>query len=135
MYTKPYDMSIHYLSMLGWLSARDCYLPHHSEIPKIGFVAYEGKDMVAMGFIRRVEGNYGQLDGLVSNPDMPPKLRSQAIDLVTQKIIEKAKSLKIKTLVAFTKDKNTLVRSFSHGFGQLPDTMIGIDLRQGTGAS
>jgi len=131
MEVERYSPHKHYKLMLEWLTAREHYLPPEDEMPTVGFVAHlEGKP-VAMGFIRRVEGSYGQLDGLVSNPSFPGDLRSQAIDIVVENIINKAKLMNLKCLTATSLDKNTLERSIKHGFVKLPHTVIAVDLTAG----
>lgn len=114
-----------------WLAARGSYLPQESEMPEFGAVAYDDAIPVAAGFIRRVEGNHGQLDGLVTDPDQPGELRSNAIDLVVEELMAMAKAMRIRSLVAFSADTNTLMRSLKHGFVQQPHTMIVADLTSG----
>lgn len=100
-----------------WLIARGMEI---DEIPAIGFVAYTRHSPAAMVFLRQVEGNYAILDGLVSNPECSPSERSDAIDRVVQALTDEADRRGIKTIMAWSQDKNTLTRSQNHGFKQ-PD--------------
>ena len=130
MEVERFCIAMHYQKMLDWLAIRNHYLPSEDEMPTVGFVAKLDESPVAMGFIRRVEGSYGQLDGLVSNPSFPGDLRSQAIDIVVENIINKAKLMNLKSLTATSVDKFTLERSIKHGFVKLPHTVIIADLAQ-----
>lgn len=113
---QTFNVKEHYAMLIEWLTVHKAYLSPIDEIPEYGFVAYCDDVPTAMAFIRRVEGGYAQLDGLTSNPSQPAKSRSDAIDLVVARIKYKAKALGIKSLIAFSLDKNTLERSKSHGF-------------------
>ncbi len=112
----------------SWLVAREHKVPPLDDFPKIGYVVSYRGEYVACAFIREVEGNYGQLDGLATNPDFPGDMRSEAIDLVVQKIFTKAKEMKLKALLSFSKDKNTLIRSKKFGFKEVPETVIVAEL-------
>lgn len=98
------------------------------EIPKVGFIALRDKEPVASAFLRRLEYNYGMIDGLITNPNSLPEYRHFAIDALIDKIKEKAIDLGIRRLIAFSVDKSTLARSSRLGFVQLPDTLIALDL-------
>ncbi len=84
--------------------------------------------IVAAAFLRKVEGSYGQLDSLISNPVATSEQRHRGIDLVVTQVINKAKDLGITGLIALTKDVGTLMRSEKHGFVALPVTTIALDL-------
>ncbi len=85
-------------------------------IPEIGFMAFEGSIPVAAAFLRRVEGGFAQLDGLVSNPECPSHIRHLGIDGVVSNVLNSAKKLGIKGVIAFTANKSTIVRASSLGF-------------------
>jgi N-acetylglutamate synthase-like GNAT family acetyltransferase len=127
MYIEKFNVS-HMTTILGWLRARNCYLPSYLEMPETGFVAMYRGEPVAMAFIRKVEGGFAQLDGLTSNPDFPGDMRSEAIDCLVSHLMKQAKGMGIKSVMAYTKDENTLVRSAKHGFVVVPQTLIVADL-------
>lgn len=118
----------HFAHIYKWLEARDAHFTPVDRVPGIGFMCYYNHKPAAAGFIRLVEGGYGQLEGLVSNPEFLPGTRSKAIDTLVERIIAEAKALQLISLIAFTGDKNTLERSSRHGFVQLPQTLIAVDL-------
>lgn len=121
---QAFNIKDHFDIMLEWLVERDVYLPSIDEMPAIGFVVYHDHIMTAMGFIRMVEGGYGQLDGLVTNPKQSPEIRSVSIDLLVSRLIYEAKEMELKSLIAFSKDKNTLLRSTTHGFVSQDDQHV-----------
>lgn len=100
-------------------------------MPKIGCIAFEGRTPIAMGFLRRVEGGYAQFDGLISNPQALPSWRNAGIDLVSTKLLNLAKQLGIKGLVAMSADENTIMRSQRFGFVKLPHTYLAVNLNTG----
>lgn len=127
-YTERYQSHLHRELLEEWLSSRKLRIPPVFEMPENGYVAYKGLEPVAMAFIRKVEGGFGQLDGLVSNPTSSPKCRDLCIDIVVTKSLQEAKALGLRSIIAFSLDANTLARSVKHGFVQQPHTMIMVDL-------
>ena len=124
-----FDSQLHYDELISCLRARDAYPTPKDELPTIGFVAFGGGKMIATAFLRRVEGGFAQLDGLMTNPSASSQERHVALDLVVDKLIEHARGLKIKHLIAFSNDSSTLLRSKAHGFVKQPYTMIAVDLK------
>jgi N-acetylglutamate synthase-like GNAT family acetyltransferase len=114
--------------LLSWLEQRKCYLPNRDEMPEIGYMAWEGDTPIACAFLRRVEGNHGQLDGLATSPWLPGEMRHFAIDAVVQQILSDAKALGMRSLHATSVDESTLMRSKRHGFVPMPHTLIVADL-------
>jgi hypothetical protein len=99
-----------------------------SSIPKIGYIALLGQQPIACGFLRRMEGNYAQLDGLTSNARFGSKIRHEGIKLVVEALIQEAKDLKLHGIIATTKDQGILDRAKSIGFNVVPQTIISLKL-------
>lgn len=92
------------------------YLPTLKDLPQNGYIAlYRGEPMGA-GFLRKVEGNFGQIDGLITNKDAPSDLRHSALELIVPNLINLSKNIGITRLMCFTRDTGTLMRSASYGF-------------------
>lgn len=97
-------------------------------LPKCGFVARCDSGPIAVGFLRMVEGGYAQLDTLVSNAEMSSGLRHEGISMVVTELIERAKQLKLKGIIAFTEDHGVLARAAHLGFKLVPQTIISLPL-------
>lgn len=108
----------------NWLNARELNISLSENLPEIGFIAFDHNESIAAGFLRKVEGNFGLIDGLITNPTAQSHARHFAIDEIVQNIILVAKELHFSLIMAFTIDNGTLIRSRAHGFQALPDTMI-----------
>lgn len=98
------------------------------DMPKVGYITLDGEQVIAAGFLRLIEGDHAMLDALITNPTVKPEDRDQAIDMLVKALIRRAKMMKIKLIVAFTKDKNTLERSLRHGFVLREHSFISLDL-------
>lgn len=97
-------------------------------LPKIGYIAFLGKEPIAAGFLRRVEPCFAQIDTLVSNGHFGSKVRHEGIKLVVEELINEAKRLKMKGIIAHTADTGILERARSLGFRVIPQTIIGLPL-------
>lgn len=128
MNVREFHLSDHLSIIRLWLGQRGLRLELADELPEVGFIAFERDEPIAAAFLRRVEPNHAQLDGLITNTLSQSALRHEAIDLVVTACIEKAKELKIKQILAFSIDEGTLKRSEKHRFVKLPHTVIALTL-------
>lgn len=99
------------------------------DLPKIGFIALMGKQPIAAGFLRRVEPNYAQLDTFLSNPYFGSQIRHIAMSKIVDSLLEEAKDLDLKGIVAFTKDQSIINRAKSNGFSIIEQTILGKALK------
>lgn len=99
-------------------------------LPKIGYLAVLNSQPIAIGFLRRLEPCYAQIDTLVSNGYFGSQIRHQGIELVVNALLEEAKSLKLKGIVAHTADSGILKRAQELGFKPILQTIIGLDLSE-----
>lgn len=97
-------------------------------LPEIGFVALLKSEPVAMGFLRRIEGGYAQIDTLVTNPEFGPIDRSVSIMMVYGKILDSAKKLKIPGLIVITENDSVINRALDCGFKKIKQTLLGLPL-------
>lgn len=92
----------------------------YRELPKIGYICLLGKQPVAAGFLRRVEGNVlAIMDTFASNPYFGSIIRHQGLNKIVDALIEDAKTLKLKGVMAFTVHKDILLRTEAIGFKQV----------------
>lgn len=132
MRIEPFVMNAHMHILCKWLYLRDAYIPSKDEMPKVGFIAYSDNRPIAASFLRQMEGGHAQVDGMTSNPEESSELRHEALDKLTEYVVQAAKDLNISTLMAFTRDKHTLVRGVHHGFTHVPDlAVIAMRLKKG----
>jgi hypothetical protein len=93
-------------------------------LPRVGYIAFYGKQPIAAGFLRRVEPCFAQLDTLTSNALFGSQVRHEGIKLVVDELTEEAKRLKLKGIIAHTSDSGILSRAQSIGFHVVPQTII-----------
>lgn len=97
-------------------------------LPKIGYIASDSATHVAIGFLRMIEGGFGQIDTLVTNADLPGETRHLGVTAVVDKLIEVAKHLKLKGIISLTVDNGVLSRAEAIGFKVVPETVIVLPL-------
>ncbi len=97
-------------------------------LPKTGYIALMNGHPIAAGFLRRVEGGYGQLDTLTSNKHFGSIIRHQGIQLVTDALIQDAIDLRLHGLMAFSSDQGVLKRSVDKGWTEIKQTIMAVNL-------
>ncbi len=120
---------IHYLIARYWLEQHKMDVGLADQLPEVGYVAYRHTEPVAMGFLRRVEGDCGIIDSLMTNPHASKADRNEALDAIFSQLIETAKELGIKSLLGYSKDANTLMRARRYGFSDQPYAVMSATLR------
>jgi len=120
MRLEAYNPEFHkpYLEQL--LMSRDMPLLSLDALPSKGFIALEGYSIIAAGFLNVCEGATAFLDCYITHLKQPAFLRDEALDMITAQLVETAKSLEIKRLLAFSVDENTITRAEAHGFRVFP---------------
>lgn len=103
-------------SINKWLKKQGHPEVTYWDLPKMGFIV----PGVAAGFVRQVEGGYGILDSLVSNPLASKETRHRALDSLFTQLIASGPSKMIGTTV----DKGTFSRAVDHGFKPHPHTFL-----------
>lgn len=97
-------------------------------LPKIGYIALLNGHPIAAGFLRRVEGGYAQLDTLTSNKHMGSIIRHKGISKVVETLIQDAKDMQLRGIVAFSRDPGVLKRAADLGFKELDNKLIALKL-------
>jgi hypothetical protein len=113
-------MSVDLAHMNDWLQLRGEKTWDLEAVPETGFVVVDDIIPVAIGFLRKVEGNMAMIDGVCTDPKAKAHVRHVALNLLTSRLIETAKAMKLIGLVAFVADPNTLERGEFFGFKILP---------------
>lgn len=129
LYIKRYEGGGEFTILNYWLEKRGHQQVEEDSLPKIGYIVLDDDAPICVGFLRRCEGNFGFLDGLATNPEVPGPIRHVAIDALVTKIIMKATEIGLTNLIAWSLDKGTLERSETHGFVKSPYTLITKDLK------
>jgi sugar phosphate isomerase/epimerase len=80
----------------GWYSARGFSGLRPGHLPKHGAIV----PGVAAGWLYRTDSDVGLLDGFVTNPSAPLRERSKAVDAISSHLIELARHLGVRHLVA-----------------------------------
>jgi hypothetical protein len=115
-------------AMQEWFSDRGLNAKWLEELPPVGFVAVHEGFPICAGFLRRCEGGMGMIDSYVTDPKASPELRDKALEVVTNQIITFAKESGLRRLIAYSVDKNTLLRAERWGFKLVPQSLIARDL-------
>ena len=124
MEIRKFNVSEHLCIIHQWLEQHKSHKPGEDEIPAHGFIAFSDNTPVAAAFLRRVECGYGQIDGMVTNPEMSGESRHAALNAIVDQLLSMAKDFGMKGIMAITLDKSILLRSQKYEFVQQPHTLI-----------
>jgi hypothetical protein len=121
----------HYKDLLEILESQnyqDIALVEMKTLPKIGYIAYLGKKPIAAGFLRRLEPCFAQIDTLCSNKFYGSIIRHEGIKVVVESLLDEAKRLKLKGILALTKDNGVFKRATEIGFKPVNEAVISLSL-------
>jgi hypothetical protein len=99
-----------------------------TEVPALGFVAYDSATPIAAGFLRMVEGGYAQIDTLVSSASLSSEMRHEGVSKVVDALIQAARDLGLKGVYAHTSDEGVVKRAAALGFKHVPQMIIALPL-------
>ena len=125
MQARPFIMS-DLKDIRSWLETRGLDGDLVDDLPEIGMVI----PGVAAGFLRQCEGGYALMDSFVTNPIEHHKTRNDALNSIVTALLEKAKQLKLKSLLAYSTDYFTLERAKKYGFEEAPHSVMALDLKK-----
>lgn len=129
MEVVQYDKENHQEHMQSLLNSRNMDKELIYDLPQIGFLIILPNGMpIAAGFLRECESRAAMLDSMITHADAEPLSRDYALDILVHKLIKAASIYNFKQIIAFTKDKNTLIRAYKHGFELLPHSVIALRL-------
>jgi len=97
----------------------------YQTLPKIGYISILGNHPIAAGFLRKVEGGYGQLDTFVTNPYFGSQIRHLAIERIVDSLLLEAEVEDMKGIIAISEDQGIIDRAKEKGFFVIPQTILG----------
>lgn len=102
------------------------YILQPTDLPKVGFIAYDSATIMAFGFLRMLEGGYVMIDTMVSNGDLSSDIRHLALSKLVDRLILKSKELGLKAIISHTSDVGVINRAEAIGFKVINQTVISL---------
>lgn len=99
-------------------------MPIEQEYPEFGMSAIENDVLVAVGFVRRVEGNHAIIDSFITNAECSSEVRQRALQLLCYKIDNILRSVKLNKLLILTTDLDIVQRAHQNGFKLIPHLIL-----------
>lgn len=128
METMLFNQKAHKEFVERWLLSRDMSTSHADALPETGLITFYESTPVCAGFLRQVEGDFVMIDSMITNPDMHPAVRNEALDIVTSGLIQLARDFGMKKIMANSTDAHTLERAERFGFKRVPQVLIVLTL-------
>lgn len=111
-----FNLQSDFRKLCDWRNTRGLSSLQKEDLPKEGAVAFYYGMAVAMGFLRKIEGNMAMLDSYITDPEMAADWRNACLDQLTSHLVGVAKKEKITGLIAYSQDTHTIKRAQQHGF-------------------
>lgn len=109
----------------GWCAARGLDPLDPAALPPVGFV----EPGLAAGWLYRTDADLALVEGLVTNPTVPLRQRSRAVDAVTRALLDEAKAFGVRRVVAFCREPGVARRAVRLGFAQAGEyTMVAMQI-------
>lgn len=111
-----------------WAEKRAVNIQFQYDIPEFGLVVSDSGNPIAIGFLRHIEGNGAFLDSFITNPREGAVIRDKALDFLTDKLIEEAKDMGWRFLMAYTVEERIIERAIKHGLNKMTHTLLSMKL-------
>lgn len=109
-----------------WLSLRGVDVKDE-DIAPYGWIAFVKDEPIGVAFLRRTD-HIAYLEGMTTNPNQSSRNRHLAMDSLTVTIIDWAKEVGIKSLIAYTVNEGIIERANKWGFRNTPHTLMVLNL-------
>lgn len=112
-------MNIRLLNKKTEMEAVNKFMPFPvtaSELPGHTFCVVVRDEIVAIAGLRLMEGDICFIDSMASNQNFESTIRHEALDMLTNQLLDIAKSLNFKKVFATTKEDCIIKRAERHGF-------------------
>ena len=120
-------MDLGYLNT--WLISRKMLPLEIRHIPEYGVISLVDIFPIGAMFLRKVEGGFGILDGLILAKEYPRARKDEIIDGMVENLIDYARRHYIKGLTCTTSIKSVCDRATKHGFIYQELQVFALDLQ------
>jgi len=120
-------MNVRLLNKKTELGLINKFMPYEvkaSDLPGHTFAAVYKDDIVAIAGLRLMEGDVCFIDSMASNQSFESTVRHEALDLLTNTILDLAASLGFKKIFATTREECIIKRAERHGFSVSKEKII-----------
>lgn len=100
-----FNIVIHGNDAAELLNSHEMDLRFVNDLPENGLIAFEHGEVIAMGFLRCMEGSYAIYDSFITNNFAKSDQRDKALTTIIDKLSDWAKDNNIHKLIAFTTDR------------------------------
>jgi hypothetical protein len=138
MRVRLWDRNTDYATVLGWWKGHQCpddyVIPTHRLPPSGWMVESDEGTPLCITWLYYFQHTAGALLGnLVSNPDVDPKTRAKALDLLFLRITTEADKNNAEVILGITTREGVARKAVKHGFKQ--STQHSVEFQRERGAS
>jgi hypothetical protein len=94
-----------------------------NDFPGHTFCVVDGDEIISVGSIRLMEGDICYMDSIATNPSFSREKRNEALNILSKKLFECAKSLGFKRMFGSTRDESLKKRAEELGFREAKQTL------------
>ncbi len=117
MIAYKFDLTDHYAQLASWYTYRRLAPPPVDRLPRIGFIVPD----VCACFLYQTDSDLAFMDGLIANPIAKKEARDEGLDIIGNLILDEAKRLGFKRVVALSKLDAVANRTVKNGGALAPE--------------
>jgi hypothetical protein len=112
MNIRKFDKEKDYLQMCSWYKAHAKPSPYITSLSTNGFIV----ENICMGFLYSTDSDIAFIEGYISNPDCNRKDRKEALDILSNRLLDEAKALGFKKVLSFSNRPSVKSRMKKYGY-------------------
>lgn len=117
-----------FITLNMWRRERDLADVSFDEIPECGFMASHFDRPLACSFLRRCEGGFGIMDSVVADKYADGALKSEALDLLFEAVINQARDFRMTNVVGFTVKNSMIKKAKSFGYKESDHKLMVLEI-------
>jgi len=119
----PIQMERDYPELKSWWEKRNFPAANPQFMPPTGVIVRKGELNICAGFLFKSDANAAIIGNLVSNPDVPKSLRSEALDMLIHVLSEIARAQGFGMVCCSTNLDRLMGRFEKHGFNKTDESV------------
>jgi len=116
MQARYFEVSKDYATIANWWNGHNWPIVAPDFLPKLGLIIEDEEHKYCCGWLYRTDSLIAWVEFIVSNPKAPMKKRSEAINLLIEELLQKARQMGYGCVFTSVSQKGLMRRFAKQGF-------------------